>query len=71
MLATANRVEGETSASFDLMDAMRFSGVSLSPSATSQNRSVLAVHSTMTTSHPDLLLNMKVALGGINICRPH
>ena len=67
MLATANRVDGETSASFDLMDAMRFSGVSLRPSATSQNRSVFAVHSTMTLSHPDLLLNIRIPMTHIPI----
>ena len=56
MLATAKRVEGETSASSALIDASRLSAVSLRPSATSEKRSVLAVHSTITLSHPDLAL---------------
>ena len=48
MLATANKVDGEISSSFPLMEARRLSAVSLSPSLTSQNLSVLAVHSTIT-----------------------
>jgi len=48
ILATANNVEGDTSSSFRLMEARRLSAVSLSPSLTSQNLSVLAVHRTIT-----------------------
>ena len=50
--ATANRVDGEISASSASMLAMRFSAVSFSPIRTSANRSVLAVHNTMTLSSP-------------------
>ena len=62
MLATAKRVDGETSASLFLMDARRFSDVSLRPSATSQNRSVFAVQSMMTLSTPDLDLNKEISV---------
>ena len=48
MLATAKRVEDETSDSFLLILSRRLSAVSLRPGATSQNLSVLAVHKIMT-----------------------
>ena len=48
ILATANNVEGDTSSSFCLIEVKRLSAVSLSPSRTSQNLSVLAVHRTIT-----------------------
>ena len=48
MLAIANNVDGETSSSLRIIDARRLAAVSFRPSATSQNRSVLAVHSTIT-----------------------
>ena len=44
----AKRVDGETSSALLLTECSKFSAVSLRPEATSQNLSVLAVHSTIT-----------------------
>ena len=57
MLATANKVEGEISSWFLLMEARRLSAVSLSPSLTSQNLSVFAVHSTITYMYNNQITN--------------
>jgi len=48
MEATANIVDGDISDRFLQIDLKRLSDVSLSPSASSLNRSVLAVHNTIT-----------------------
>ena len=48
ILATANMVEGDTSSSPIAMERSRALEVSFNPSANSQNRSVFAVHRTMT-----------------------
>ena len=48
MLAMAKRVEGEISSALLRTERRRLSAVSLRPGATSQNLSVLAVHSTIT-----------------------
>ena len=50
--ATAKTVDGEISSWPDLMDARRFSAVSLTPGMISAYRSVLAVQRTMTLSRP-------------------
>ena len=50
MEATAKRVEGDISFSFNLIDLMRLSAVSFNPFLTSQYLSVLAVHRTITCS---------------------
>ena len=50
MEATAKIVEGETSGEFALIDASKFSAVSLSPYFISENFQVLADQSTITLS---------------------
>lgn len=61
MEATANRVEGETSLSLLRMLLIKFSAVSFNPGITSENLSVLAVHSTMTLSTPLDFLNSRMS----------
>lgn len=53
MLAMAKIVDGDTSSSFLAIELNRFSAVSLRPSLTSQNLSVLAVHKTITYKTQD------------------
>ena len=48
MLATQKMVDGDTSLSLLRIDRSRLSAVSFSPAVTSQNRSVFAVHNTIT-----------------------
>lgn len=50
ILATAKRVDGEISLASCSMASDRFSAVSFNPTMTSEKRSVLAVHRTMTLS---------------------
>ena len=51
MLAIAKSVEGDTSSALSRTDCSKFSAVSFRPGATSQNLSVLAVHSTITCKY--------------------
>jgi len=52
MLATAKMVDGDTSLSLSRIDFNKLSAVSFSPTETSQNLSVLAVHNTSTYNNP-------------------
>eukprot|EP01139_Manchomonas_bermudensis_P023326 Amastigsp_a841014_52645.p4 type:complete len:109 gc:universal Amastigsp_a841014_52645:289-615(+) len=62
MHATANSVDGETSGSLDLIDAISDAAVSLSPTRTSAKRSVFALQSTMTLSSPLAALKLRMSL---------
>ena len=62
---------GATSLSLFSMACRKLSAVSLMPSTTSLYRSVLAVHSTMTLSTPEEVLNSRMFLLISSICSHH
>src|SRR5690242_12702201 len=61
MEATANMLEGDTSASFFSMERMTSSAVIFKPALTSTNRSVLAVHNTTMVSNLFFALKLRIS----------
>ena len=59
MEATAKTVEAETSSSLFLIELIRLAAVSFNPGRTSQKRSVLAVHKTITYTKKNNFLKEK------------